>query len=142
MPLYEFYCAHCHGVFESLRAMREAGEPAPCPVCDGESQRIMPSSFAAFTFRDGLPRRIPDRGTYWHVNQEVKSRNIGGGYMAEHQEPRTPDSTKAPDKGEQSDAREVNHLKAKHLKRLLESGIAPPMGNDGKPMLSPKMGGQ
>jgi hypothetical protein len=32
------------------------------------------SSFAAFTFRDGYPRRIPDKGTYWHMGKEVKHR--------------------------------------------------------------------
>jgi hypothetical protein len=32
------------------------------------------SSFNAFTFRDGYPRRIPDKGTYWHMGKEVKKR--------------------------------------------------------------------
>ena len=37
----------------------------------------MPTSFAAFTFRDGYPRRLPDKGTYWHLGKEVKSRIRG-----------------------------------------------------------------
>jgi putative FmdB family regulatory protein len=73
MPLYEYYCAKCHGIFEEIRQMREASEPAPCPVCSREAPRIM-SGFTAFTFRDGYPRRIPDKGTYWHMGKEVKSR--------------------------------------------------------------------
>jgi putative FmdB family regulatory protein len=73
MPLYEYYCKHCHGIFEEFRQMTESSQPSPCPECDEEAPRIM-SSFAAFTMRDGYPRRIPDKGTYWHMGQEVKTR--------------------------------------------------------------------
>ncbi len=72
MPLYEYYCQHCHGIFEEIRQIREASEPSACPVCDGESARIM-SAFTAFTMRDGYPRKIPDKGTYWHMGQEVSA---------------------------------------------------------------------
>ena len=71
MPLYEFYCENCHGIFEEIRQMREASLPAPCPDCAREAPRIM-SGFTAFTLRDGYPRRIPDKGTYWHMGKEVK----------------------------------------------------------------------
>jgi putative FmdB family regulatory protein len=73
MPLYEFYCENCHGIFEEIRQMREASLPAPCPQCAREAPRIM-SGFTAFTLRDGYPRRIPDKGTYWHMGKEVKTR--------------------------------------------------------------------
>ena len=73
MPLYEYYCESCHGVFEAFRQIREASDPSPCPECDGESERIM-SSFTAFTMRDGYPRKIPDKGTYWHMGKEVKTK--------------------------------------------------------------------
>ena len=71
MPIYEYYCADCNGVFEQLLPVKRASEPQPCPQCDAESRRIMPTEFQAFTVRDGAPRRIPDRGTYWHFEQEV-----------------------------------------------------------------------
>jgi putative FmdB family regulatory protein len=71
MPLYEYYCQSCHGIFEEIRQMREASLPVPCPECSHDAPRIM-SSFNAFTFRDGYPRRIPDKGTYWHMGKEVK----------------------------------------------------------------------
>ena len=73
MPLYEFYCERCDGVFEAIRPMREASLPVPCPQCNRDGNRIM-SSFSAFTFRDGYPRRLPDKGTYWHMGKEVKQR--------------------------------------------------------------------
>ena len=72
MPLYEYYCQHCNGVFEALRPISEAALPAPCPACQRDGQRIM-SSFMALTYRDGYPRRIPDKGTYWHLGKEVKA---------------------------------------------------------------------
>lgn len=73
MPLYEYYCQECDGIFEALRPMREASWAVPCPVCDRDSQRIISASFAAFTYRDGMPRRIPDRGTYQYMGKELKS---------------------------------------------------------------------
>jgi putative FmdB family regulatory protein len=73
MPLYEYYCKACHGIFEEIRQMREASLPAPCPQCTNEAPRIM-SAFQPFTFRDGYPRRIPDKGTYWHMGKEVQNR--------------------------------------------------------------------
>ena len=73
MPLYEYYCEHCAGIFETIRPMREAALPVPCVQCDRDAGRIM-SSFNAFTFRDGYPRRIPDKGTFWHMGKEVKKR--------------------------------------------------------------------
>jgi len=73
MPLYEYYCEHCHGIFEAIRPMREASLPVPCLECNRDAARIM-STFNAFTFREGYPRRIPDKGTYWHMGKEVKKR--------------------------------------------------------------------
>ncbi len=71
MPLYEYLCEECAGIFEVVRPIREAPEPQPCPECDEECERVMPSSFSAFVMRQGYPRRIPDKGTYWHLGQEV-----------------------------------------------------------------------
>ncbi len=86
MPLYEYYCQNCDGVFETLRSMREASEPSPCPVCDRDGQRIMPTSFHAFTLRDGVPRRIPDRGKYWHYGEEVDTAISEAVPIGEHPE--------------------------------------------------------
>lgn len=71
MPLYEYYCNDCNGVFELLRPTRQAGDDQPCPECDADAKRIISREFAAFIFRDGLPRRLPDRGTFWHLGKEV-----------------------------------------------------------------------
>lgn len=72
MPMYEYLCEACDGVFDLMRPMSQATEPADCPECSGRCERIM-SEFSAFTMRDGYPRRIPDRGTYWHLGEEVKT---------------------------------------------------------------------
>ncbi len=71
MPIYEYYCGECHGIFEQLLPASRASESQPCPVCDSESRRLMPTSFQSFIVRDGIPRRIPDRGKFWHHEQEV-----------------------------------------------------------------------
>lgn len=109
MPLYEYYCAECDGIFEALRTMREAGDPAPCPLCSREAQRIMPTSFAAFTMRDGYPRRIPDRGTYWHLGKEVKQRQTRG-RPGEHPELNKPTPPPTKTKGQIVDERERRRL--------------------------------
>jgi len=104
MPLYEYYCEPCDGVFEAIRQMREASLPVPCPVCSRDGQRMM-SSFNAFTFRDGYPRRIPDRGTYWHMGKEVKSRATRmKGW--EHPELAKPKPTPRPTRGERTAGRD------------------------------------
>jgi putative FmdB family regulatory protein len=141
MPLYEYYCEHCDGIFETLRQMREASEPAPCPICDRDGKRIMPTSFSAFTYRDGLPRRIPDRGTYWHLNKEVKTKNTGGvpdwAHPETYKRPRPPVKTR----GEIEEERDINFYKNRHARRMKDSDFgAAPIGPDGKPLLSPKLG--
>lgn len=70
MPLYEYYCEDCHGVFEMLRPPREASANQPCLECDADSRRVV-SNFQAFVFRDGYPRKIPDDGTFWHLGTKV-----------------------------------------------------------------------
>ena len=85
MPLYEYFCQPCNGIFEELRPMRESSEPVPCPQCYKDANRIMPTSFAAFTFREGYPRRIPDDGKYYHLGTKV-SRLVTGGQPNEHPE--------------------------------------------------------
>ncbi|MSQ35782.1 MAG: zinc ribbon domain-containing protein [Dehalococcoidia bacterium] len=73
MPLYEYYCAECNGIFELLRPVRQSSDPQPCPQCDAESRRLMPTDFNAFVVRDGMPRRIPDDGTYWGLEGRLKN---------------------------------------------------------------------
>lgn len=98
MPLYEFYCRSCNGVFETFRHIRDASLPAPCPQCHEDAPRIM-SSFNAFTMRDGYPRRIPDKGTYWHLGKEVKTR-VKRMKGWEHPELATPKPKPKPAKGD------------------------------------------
>ena len=112
MPLYEYLCEPCNGIFEALRSIREASDPAPCPVCNRDGKRMMPSSFSAFTFRDGYPRRIPDKGTYWHLGKEVKHLITGATQPNEHPEINKPIPAPAPARGDISDAVEAGRLKA------------------------------
>ena len=73
MPLYEYYCGSCEGVFELLRPARDAALPQPCPVCDEDARRIVSREWSAFIFRDGYARRLPDDGGYWHLGKKVRT---------------------------------------------------------------------
>jgi putative FmdB family regulatory protein len=86
MPVYEYYCAACHGVFELVRPLSQRAQPQPCPECDAEAPRIMPTSFHAFMMRDGVPRRLPDRGKFWHYGEEVAAPVDQTIQMGEHPE--------------------------------------------------------
>ncbi len=112
MPLYEYYCQHCDGVFEALRSLRESSEPAGCPVCSREAPRMMTTSFAAFTYRDGYPRRIPDKGTYWHLGKEVKNLITGPVRPNEHPEINKPEPKPKPLKGDLQAERERRRREA------------------------------
>lgn len=140
MPLYEYYCSNCDGIFEYLRSMREASDPSPCPVCDRDAVRVMPTSFAAFTYRQGVPRRIPDNGNYYHLRRAVKNRITGGGVGYEHPELDKPVPSPTPSQSEMADLAEQGHLKQRHLKMLTDSGITPAIGPDYQPALSPDLG--
>ncbi|MHB8574472.1 MAG: FmdB family zinc ribbon protein [Dehalococcoidia bacterium] len=110
MPVYEFFCEPCDGVFELLRSIRESSEPASCPVCNRDAKRVMPTSFNAFTFRDGYPRRIPDKGTYWHLGKEVKHLITGPVRPNEHPEINKPIPQPKALKGDVTDQRERARL--------------------------------
>ena len=86
MPLYEYYCEPCNGVFELVKPVREAEKNQLCIECHAESERIMSRDWAAFTFRDGFPRKIPDDGTYWHLGQKVSKPMTRSGPLGQHPE--------------------------------------------------------
>ena len=113
MPLYEYFCKSCDGVFETMAAIAKASDPAPCPVCSKKAERIPPTSFAAFTMREGYPRSIPDRGTYWHLGKEVKTKNTGGVPMNEHPELYKPPPKRTKSKGEREIVKDQLNLAAK-----------------------------
>lgn len=125
MPLYEYFCSRCDGVFEALRPMSASADSVPCIQCDRDSERIMPSSFAAFTLREGYPRNLPDRGTYWHMGKEVKKRISGAFRPFEHPELNKPAPKARPSKGDMQVAREKATLRAKETRKMQDSGVAP-----------------
>ena len=115
MPLYEYLCEPCNGIFEELRPMREATDPVPCPECFKDAPRIMPTSFTAFTFREGYPRRIPDDGKYYHLGKKV-TRAITGGRPNEHPEVNIDEPEPVPLKGEVAEMNDISE--AAHRENL------------------------
>lgn len=59
MPIYEYYCERCDKVFESLRSFSAADLPAPCSDCQREADRILPTTFATMSRKDGWRQRVP-----------------------------------------------------------------------------------
>jgi putative FmdB family regulatory protein len=45
MPIYEFYCKHCHTIFNFLSRRSNTSAQPPCPKCQGALQRKV-STFA------------------------------------------------------------------------------------------------
>lgn len=125
MPLYEYLCESCNGIFEELRPIREATEPVPCPECYKDAPRIMPTSFAAFTFREGYPRRIPDDGSYYHLGQKVK-KLVTSARPNEHPEINKPQPKKKPLKGEVKELQDMQEAASKgDLQDLYGSAVKP-----------------
>ena len=122
MPVYEYYCKHCDGIFEAIRQMSAASEPAPCVVCGRKAQRVPPTSFAAFTMREGYPRAIPDRGTYYHLGKEVKRPITGPTRMNEHPEINKPRPKPKPSKGELEIQRQKAHDERKKAEQRRKEG--------------------
>ncbi len=59
MPIYEYYCEKCDKVFDSLQATSRSDQPVDCPKCGRSSDRIMPTTFATMSKRQGLKERVP-----------------------------------------------------------------------------------
>jgi putative FmdB family regulatory protein len=123
MPVYEYYCKSCDGVFEAIRPIAKASDPSPCPVCAKKAERIMPSSFSAFTMREGYPRAIPDRGTYYHLGKEVKKPISGPTRMNEHPEINKPQPKPRKSKGELSAQADRRRAIAKEQARQRKDGV-------------------
>ena len=128
MPIYEYYCDPCDGIYEALRPMREAAEPVPCPECDRDGRRIMPTTFTAFTFREGYPRKLPDKGTYWHLGKEVKSRVKGAFRPFEHPEINKPKPPPRKSKGDVAVEQDKRQLRRSEARKMLDSGVRPSKG--------------
>lgn len=122
MPLYEYYCEPCNLIYEALRPIREASLPVPCPECSRDGRRIM-STFMAFSYRDGYPRRLPDRGTYWHLEKEVKTLPKQMRHY-EHPELAEPKPVKRPSKGEKAEQKERAVAEQREKKRRDKWGVS------------------
>ncbi|HUF53732.1 MAG TPA: zinc ribbon domain-containing protein [Dehalococcoidia bacterium] len=59
MPLYEYYCDKCDEIFESVQPISKSDEAVACPDCGQAADRIMPTTFATMSKRQGLKERVP-----------------------------------------------------------------------------------
>jgi len=73
--------------------------------------------------RDGYPRAIPDRGTYWHLGKEVKRPITGPARPNEHPEINKPRPKAKKAKGELEIARDKRQLQAKERQLRRKWGV-------------------
>jgi hypothetical protein len=105
--------------------MREHAEPVPCPECFKDAGRIMPTSFAAFTFRDGYPRRIPDDGKFYHLGKKV-TKPVKRARPNEHPEINKPKPKPRMLKGQKQEIRDMQELAKKDdLKDMYGNRVKP-----------------
>jgi len=58
MAIYEYFCPKCREVYELMRPMSKADDPATCPKCHGQGERLL--SVFASTADSGI--KVPDKG--------------------------------------------------------------------------------
>src|SRR5260221_13685043 len=62
MPVYEYYCSHCHTKFDALRAMRQADDPIACENCERERTARVLSVFFATSAGQAVSRMSEGAG--------------------------------------------------------------------------------
>ena len=60
MAIYEYYCRNCKQEFELMRPIGKANEPAKCPKCGGEAEKL-PSVFGSTA---GYSIKVPDKKAF------------------------------------------------------------------------------
>ncbi|MSQ42241.1 MAG: zinc ribbon domain-containing protein [Dehalococcoidia bacterium] len=123
MPLYEYYCSSCDGVFELIRPTRDASLEQPCPACDEDAKRIISRQWSAFIFREGYARRLPDDGGYYHFGKKVKSLITGPSDGFSHPEIDRPEPPEAPSIEEIEDFEQRQEVRAKTDPELVATVI-------------------
>src|SRR3989304_1512394 len=75
------------------------------------------------SLREGHPRRLPDKGTYWHLGKEVKTRINRPVRPFEHPELNKPKPPPRKSKGDREVEREKAHLREKERRKIRKSGL-------------------
>ncbi len=57
MPIYEFLCPSCNQVFEVMRPFSKAEEPAVCPRCGAQGQKLISIFASKIGFYLGVPEK-------------------------------------------------------------------------------------
>ncbi len=73
MALYEYKCGDCAEMFDLMRSMESADDPADCPSCGASESRRLVSSFASVTPGDSALSGNP------MMDSRIASGGGGGG---------------------------------------------------------------
>jgi putative FmdB family regulatory protein len=84
MPIYEYKCPACGDVFEQMRPMSQATNPAPCPSCKTESPRTVSRLARAGAGSSGGEGGADDLG---FGGSDFGGGDFGGGHGHDHGAP-------------------------------------------------------
>ncbi len=65
MPIYEYFCPKCNQEFQLMRPMSKSNEPAPCPNCGTEGQKLI----SVFASKSGFYLGVPEKGAFRKLPQ-------------------------------------------------------------------------
>jgi len=77
MPVYEYQCTACGQSVDRLLPHARAGDPGPCPACEGELQRRFSRvgvklNAWGFSRTDGMVADRPGRGDFRTVSERAE----------------------------------------------------------------------
>ncbi len=101
--------------------MLESSHHFHCHNSNPEAPRIK-TRIKPFTNRDGYPRRLPDKGTYWHMGKEVKKRAKRMRWY-DHPELTPPKPKPRPTKGDIQAAKDREAARIKDLRHRDRWGV-------------------
>lgn len=61
MAIYEYYCSKCRKAFEVMRPMSKADDPAACPKCGSQGERLL----SVFASTADSCIKVPDKDPFW-----------------------------------------------------------------------------
>jgi putative FmdB family regulatory protein len=60
MAIYEYFCPKCKAEFELMRPISKADEPASCPKCGSQGEKLV----SVFASKADFYLKVPEKGAF------------------------------------------------------------------------------